>query len=1011
VVTGEVAVTIGATHEGMVAGDTVNTAARVQSVAEAGTVLVDAATRRLAHAAVEFADAGSFELKGKSEPQPLWRADRVLSGVGGSQRVDGLEAPLTGRDLELRLIKDLFHASLDRNQARLVTVTGAAGIGKSRLGWEFEKYVDGLAATVWWHRGRCLSYGDGVSFWALAEIVRQRLDIAEEDAVDAATAKLRVGVERYINDQAERGYIGIRLGRLLGLKFEGDSGQELAREELFAGWRLWFERLAGSQPVVLIVEDLHYADEGLLDFLDHLLDWARDAAIFVLASSRPEMRVERAGWGTGRNRTLLALDPLDAQSVTRLLDALVPGIPPDAATAIATQAHGIPLFAVETIRALIDQDVVVPRNGVYRLEGDVGTLTVPDSLHSLLAARLDALDATAHSLVADAAVLGSSFPVEALVAISQRDADEVRAALADLVRREVFEISVDKLSPQRGNYGFSHDMLRQVAYDTLSRHDRKARHLAVAEHLRSTFAADGDEVVDVIARHYLDAVAAVPDAPDVEVVRAQAVAALIRAGERGARTGALSSGGANFAQAAELTAAAGTAESKLAAANLWERAAMTALDSARWEVIVDYAEHAQALYAAIGERRAAARAQAIAGRAMRLWGLSAEARERLVPALAVLSEEPDADTVSALGSLASAEVFTGGPDADRLTTEALLLAQTLDVRGTVLAAALGGRGIYLTFAGRLTEAVAYHRESARIAEQAGDVREQARALINLADGVGRSDPHASRDAALAALDLLRHTGDRGRFAFAVTNAFIAQLEVGAWDDAEQTIASAIDRDGLDDDDDAVVSTKAWIAALRGDASGAAALVEGLADMRAADDSQDQTALGMLLAFVAAAQHRPADVLIHARNALAHIEVLSPSTDTIRWVWGLAARAAHELHDVPAERELLALLVPYRPGQLGSIMHAERELCAARVAAADSNADAGTMFAAAIAGLRERSTPYHLAHGLLDYAAYLDDRPSDAAPLIEEARRIGTELGAALVLERVESMARAAVPAS
>jgi len=314
VVTGEVAVTVGALNEGMVAGDVVNTAARVQSVADPGTVFVDAATRRLAQAGVDFTDTGEFNLKGKAEPQQLWRAGRVLSNVGGAQRVDGLEAPLTGRDLELRLIKDLFHASVDRRQLRLVAVTGPAGVGKSRLGWEFEKYIDGLVDSVWWHRGRCLSYGDGVSFWALAEIVRQRLEIAEEDAVEVAAGKLVDGLARYLPDAAERDYVGIRLARLLGVPFAADAGQELAREELFAGWRVWFERLADSSPVVLLVEDVHNADAGLLDFLDHLLDWGRDSAIFVLTFSRPEARVDRPAWGSGRNRTVLALDPLDPAS-------------------------------------------------------------------------------------------------------------------------------------------------------------------------------------------------------------------------------------------------------------------------------------------------------------------------------------------------------------------------------------------------------------------------------------------------------------------------------------------------------------------------------------------------------------------------------------------------------------------------------------------------------------------------------------------------------------------------
>ena len=175
VVTGEVAVTLGATHEGMVAGDAVNTAARVQAAAGPGQVLVDGATQRLAGGGVRFADAGEQALKGKAEPVRLWRGVRVLAGVGGSQRVDGLEAPLIGRDAELRTVKELFHAAAERRVPRLVLVSGPAGVGKSRLGWEFEKYTDGLKEEVWWHRGRCLSYGEGVAFWALAEMVRQRL--------------------------------------------------------------------------------------------------------------------------------------------------------------------------------------------------------------------------------------------------------------------------------------------------------------------------------------------------------------------------------------------------------------------------------------------------------------------------------------------------------------------------------------------------------------------------------------------------------------------------------------------------------------------------------------------------------------------------------------------------------------------------------------------------------------------------------------------------------------------
>jgi len=190
VLTGEAAVTIGAEGQGMVAGDLVNTAARVQSAAEPGTVLAGDATKRSSEAAIAYEDAGSHELKGKAEPLHLWRALRVTGAVGGAIKADGLEPPFVGRDRELRLVKELFHASAEEGKAHLVSVVGIAGIGKSRLTWEFFKYVDGLADRVFWHRGRCLSYGDGVAYWALAEMVRTRAQILEGEEQETAREKL-----------------------------------------------------------------------------------------------------------------------------------------------------------------------------------------------------------------------------------------------------------------------------------------------------------------------------------------------------------------------------------------------------------------------------------------------------------------------------------------------------------------------------------------------------------------------------------------------------------------------------------------------------------------------------------------------------------------------------------------------------------------------------------------------------------------------------------------------------
>jgi class 3 adenylate cyclase/predicted ATPase len=1004
VVTGEVAVTLGAAGEGMVAGDAVNTASRVQAAAQPGQVLVDGVTQRVAGRAIGFADAGEHALKGKAGPQQLWRATRVLAAVGGSQRVDGLEAPLTGRDAELRAIRELFHAAADRRVPRLVLVSGPAGVGKSRLGWEFEKYTDGLAAQVWWHRGRCLSYGEGVAFWALAEIVRQRLGIAEEEPAQVAAGKLAEGLARYVPEPGEQGYVGARLGRLLGVAAAEDSGEVLSREELFAGWRLFFERLAAVNPVVLVVEDAHNADAGLLDFLDHLIDWVRDLPVYVLVFARPELGQVRPGFGTGRNRTALTVDPLDAASMDQLVDALVPGMPGPARAKITAQAQGIPLFAVETVRALVDRDIVQPIEGAYRLTGDVGALAVPDSLHALLAARLDALDPGVRRLVADAAVLGTTFPAEALIAVSGQDEAAVRAGLAELVRREVLSVSADRLSPERGSYGFAQDMLRQVAYDTLSRRDRKARHLAVAGHLRQAFPGDGEEVAEVIAQHYLDALDAVADDPDAGQIRGQAIEALTRAADRAGRTGAPAQAAASYAAAARLTQAGTPDEQPAAAAVLWESAAEALLTNADYAGAVEQAGQAADAYRQGGETRSAARTQAIAGEALGHWGRHGEAREQLTAAVAVLRDDPDADTVRALGELARLEVFAGSSRADALTAEALALGQDLAVDDATLAGLFTTRGICHAMAGRRPQAAAYFREASRLAGQAGDAVRLGRALINLSDVMTGTDPAAGAEAARAAAAHQRRAGDRGRLAVAVGNLAQALLMIGDWDTAGAELAQAADADGLAGLEH-LACYRAWLAALRGEVPAAQAILAGLGDLRASEDPQGRAVIAVAEAFTAAAGRQPAAALRHARAALDQAAAIAISHEMLRWAWPLAARAAHDLADTATETGLVALLDAYRPGQLAPMQRAERDLARARLAAAGAGPDSSATFAAAITGLRQHSTPYHLAHGLLDHAACLAARgeAEAAAAAAGEAAGIAARLGCQPLADRADTI--------
>jgi class 3 adenylate cyclase/predicted ATPase len=1015
VVTGEVAVTLGAAGEGMVAGDAVNTAARVQAAAEPGSVLADGATQRLAGVAVGFADAGEHRLKGKAAPARLWRATRVLAGVGGSQRVDGLEARLTGRDAELRTVRELFHAAAERRVPRLVLISGPAGVGKSRLGWEFEKYADGLAAEVWWHRGRCLSYGEGVAFWALAEMVRQRLGIAEEDPAEAAAGKLASGLDQFVSDASERAYLGVRLGRLLGIALAGDDGAALPREELFAGWRLFFERLAAVQPVVLLVEDAQHADSGLLDFLDHLVDWVRDLPVYVLVFARPELGQARPGFGAGRNRSTLTLDPLDPASMDRLVDALVPGMPAAVRAKITGQAQGVPLFAVEMLRSLIDRDIVRPAEGVYRLTGEVGELAVPDSLHALLAARLDALDPGARRLVADAAVLGTTFTAEALIAVSGWDEPAVRAALAELVRREVLTVAADPLSPQKGSYGFAQDMLRQVAYGTLSRRDRKARHLTVAAHLRAAFPGDGEEVADVIARHYLDALEAVPDALDAGQIRGQAIMALIRAAERAERTGAPALAVTAYAGAADLAEAppdrAETANGQPEPGLLRERAAKAAIPTASWAAAVQHAGRAREHYLRHGQARTAARAQAIAGEALRMWGHHAEARDQLHAAVEVLRADPDTDTVHALAQLAALEVAAGSPDADRVTLEALALGQAVGVDSRQLARLFSTRGIYLGVADRYPEAGAYLRESARLAEGIGDSDLLGRALLNLANVLEATDPAAAAETARTAAGHLRRAGHRDFLAWAIANLADALQLLGDWDSADAELTRAADADGLADHE-ALACSRAGLAALRGDTGTAQTILTALTDLRASEDPQDKAMISLVEAFTAAADHLPQDALGYAHDVLAHASApggpLGISHPLVRWGWPLAARTAHDLGDAGTTSELLTMLESYPPGHLPPMLKAERTLARARLAADADDPAAAAAFTAAITSLREQGTPYHLAHGLLDHAQYLlrHGEGDEAAQAIEETRVIARRLGCQPLLDRADAAEQA-----
>src|SRR6266540_5603386 len=387
VLTGEAAVTLGAEGEGMVAGDLVNTASRIQSLAEAGSVLVGEATKRATEAAIAYEDAGSHKVKGKAEPVSLWRALRVTAGRAGARKAEGLEPPFVGRERELRLVKELLHGCIEERKAHLVSVVGIAGFGKSRLTWEFFKYIDGLAGNLWWWRGRCLAYGEGVTYWALAEMVRTRADIVEGEEASSALAKLRGALEENLPDPEERRWVEPRLAHLLGL----EERVSREREDLFAALRLFYERLSDEMPTVMVFEDMQWAEATLLDFIEYLLEWARDHRLFVITVARPDLADRWPNWGVGRSATSLYLDPLADHSMKELLTGLLPGVPEELDRRILGRAEGIPLYAVETVRMLLDRGLLVQEGNSYRPTGPIEALEVPETLHALIAARLDGL--------------------------------------------------------------------------------------------------------------------------------------------------------------------------------------------------------------------------------------------------------------------------------------------------------------------------------------------------------------------------------------------------------------------------------------------------------------------------------------------------------------------------------------------------------------------------------------------------------------------------------------------
>jgi class 3 adenylate cyclase/tetratricopeptide (TPR) repeat protein len=997
ILTGEAAVTLGAEGEGMVAGDLVNTASRVQATAEPGTVLVGEATKRASESVIAYEDAGSHELKGKAEPVQLWRALRVTAASRGVLKAEGLEPPFVGRERELRLIKELFHASAEDEKAHLVSIVGIAGIGKSRLAWEFQKYIDGVADVFFLWRGRCLAYGEGVTYWALAEMVRRRADIVEGEPPESARPKLAAALEPYITDPEERAWIEPRLAHLLGL----EDGTARDREDLFAAWRLYFERLSQFQPAILVFEDMQWADVSLLEFVEYLLEWSRAHPIFVLTLARPELQERRRDFGKAlRNSTTLSLEPLSEAAMAELLDGLVPGLPDELRGQILARAEGVPLYAVETVRMLLDRGLLTREGEAYRLSGPVEQLDVPETLQSLVAARLDGLSASERRLVQDASVLGKTFTKQALTALSGIGEAELEPLLTALVRKEVLTLQADPRSPERGQYGFLQDLLKRVAYETLAKRERKVRHLAAAEYLERSWGPAEQEIVEVVASHYLAAYEAAPEADDAAEIKQKAGDHLTRAGERAASLAANEEAQRYFEQAAEL------ADEPLIEASLRERAGETAWTGGNAKTAREQLSQALVLFEHGGETHPAARVSARLGEVEWQSGELERALTRMEQAFAVLSaEEPDADIAALAAQLGRLHTFRGELElAEERIATALTLAERLWLP-EILAQALTTSGLIALYRERPETALGLISHALGVALEHDASSAALRASFNLAEVLCQRDRY---EGALARFDdglaLARKVGNRLWERNFLLNSAYPLLLTGRWEEATARLAAVPDPELSGGAAIQAIFPLAELAAGRGRSADAEHALALGARFEGSADVQERSALAACKAIVRRAQGRYEEALAAAEEAIEAAELLGWGSQNARAGLVEGIESALALGRLDRAEQLVALIEARPAGAAPLYLRGQAARLRARLNAATGKKEVEPRLKSAAATFRELGLPFWLAVTILEHGEWLvgQGRTGEAEPLLAEARETFERLEAKPWLERVDA---------
>jgi class 3 adenylate cyclase/tetratricopeptide (TPR) repeat protein len=503
-----------------VTGDVLALAGEIQHAAPVDGIAVAESTYRATSDLFVYEPLPPLVRAGTEETVGLWRATSRRSRLVR----DLADTPFVGREEESSMLRAAFRRSVSEPSVQLVTVTGEPGVGKSRLIQTFAEFLDEEPEIIRWRQGRCLPYGDGVSFWPLSEIVKAETGILETDPPADVSAKLVSSIATLVEEPSERDWLRARLAPLVGV---ADASESVDRTESFTAWRRYLEAMAAQHATVLVFEDLHWADPAMLAFVQHLVDWAIGLPLLIVCAARPELFEREPGWGGGkRNSTTISLPPLTeaetAMLISGLLDRAI--LPADTQAALLERAGGNPLYAEEFVRMLTDRGLLEERGASVALSQDAA-VAVPETVQALIAARLDTLPPESKALLHDAAVIGKVFWSGALAAMSGLDEAQIRSRLHDIVRKELVRPLRTSSMWDQIEYSFWHILIRDVAYGQIPRSERGAKHRRVADWIESVTGERVTDQAELLAYHYGQALEMAratgsPDADDLARITA-----------------------------------------------------------------------------------------------------------------------------------------------------------------------------------------------------------------------------------------------------------------------------------------------------------------------------------------------------------------------------------------------------------------------------------------------------------------------------------------------------------